>query len=408
MRYRFANYELLPGRRELLRDGQPVALEPQTFDLILALVERREEVVSKQAVVDHVWQGRAIADATLNGRINAARTALGDDGRTQWAIRTVPRRGFRFVAEVTAEDNGVSAPKATDSADGRPPELPPGPPPSESVRFCRSPDGTRLAFAVTGQGPTLVKAAQWISHIQEDWNSPMWAHLMAFLSRGRCLVRHDARGNGLSDRDVDDISLDAWVADMEAVVEAAGIDRFSIFGMSQGAAVAAAYAARHPARVERMVLVGGYARGRLVMGDQASSDDAQAMRALLQHGWGEENTAYLRALGALYMPDATTEQARWFARMQRIATSAQMAVRIRAVCDRLDVVDILPQVRAKTLVIHARGDAIAPYEAGRLFATHIPDARFVALDSANHLPVAGDAAWQQAEAAIEDFLSDAE
>jgi pimeloyl-ACP methyl ester carboxylesterase len=220
------------------------------------------------------------------------------------------------------------------------------------------------------------------------------------------LVRYDARGNGLSDREVEEISLNAFVRDLEAVVDAQGLERFPLYGLSQGAAVAIAYAARHPERVTRLVLHGGYALGRNRRGQPQEAALAQAFVTMMRQGWGQERSAFMQAFSAVYLPGASAERVRWWSEQQRATTSAGMAIRIRTACDEIDVTAQLPTVRAPTLVLHGRNDAVVPFAEGRRIAAGIPGARFVALESENHVMVEDEPAWSRCLDAIEGFLAE--
>lgn len=397
MRYTFSSFILDTDYLELrLEDDTPVDLEPQAFRLLAYLVENRNQVVGKEELIEHVWQGRVVSDAALTTRVNAARRAVGDSGKDQRIIRTVPRRGYRFVADV--ETHGV----AGDDSDETQAKAKHGA--GQVVRFCTAADNTRIAYASVGTGPVLVKAANWLNHLEFDWDSPVWRHLLRGLAEDWRLVRYDARGTGLSDWEVDDISFDAYVRDLEAIADAIGVERFPILGISQGCAVAIAYAARHPGRVARLVLYGGYARGAEHREDTAEVERSRALRTLLKDGWGQENPAFRQIFTSLFMPGATTEQVSWFNDLQRISTSPGNALRFREVLDRIDVTDLLSEIAVPTLVLHCREDAMVPFEEGRRMAAAIPGAEFVPLEGKNHLILETDSAWPRFTAEIEAFL----
>jgi pimeloyl-ACP methyl ester carboxylesterase len=273
------------------------------------------------------------------------------------------------------------------------------------VTFCKTSGGVHLAVATAGEGPPLVKIANWVTHLEYDWRSPLDRPLLQRLSRERQLVRYDARGTGLSDRDTPDISFETFVGDLETVVDALHLERFSLLGISQGVAVAAAYAARHPQRVDKLVLHGGYAQGRRRRDSAADEEQAEAFTTLMRYGWGQEHSAFMQAFSSIYVPKGTPEQLRCFTELQRIASSVETAIRIRRACDQIDIVDLLRDVRAPTLVTHSRYDHVAPFEQGRLLATLIPGARLVALESDNHPVLPDEPAWQNWVSAIEEFLS---
>jgi DNA-binding winged helix-turn-helix (wHTH) protein/pimeloyl-ACP methyl ester carboxylesterase len=399
MLFRFLGYVIDTNRREVRLRDEVVHVEPQVFDLLLYLVENRDRVVTKDELFATIWQGRIVSEATLSSRISAARRAIGDAGGKQAFIRTVPRRGFLFRGD-RVEIQHPAPPASTAS---------PGPRPNagkkQKVTFCRTATGLNLAVASVGEGPPLIKTAHWLTHLEYDWQSPFHRPLYEFLSRNYRLVRYDARGTGISDRDVKDISFDGFVSDLETVVDALALERFSLLGMSQGAAVAVAYAARHPERVDSLVIHGGYAQGRMRRGSVADKDQAQAFSTLMRYGWGQEHSAFMQAFSSIYLPQGTPEQVRWFTDLMRISTSAETAVRIRDVCDQIDVVNKLPRIRARTLITHSRYDHVAPFEQGRLLATSIPGAALVALDSVNHTILPDEAAWTTWISEIESFLS---
>ena len=266
----------------------------------------------------------------------------------------------------------------------------------QQIRFCTSHDGVRIAYATSGHGPPLVKAANWLSHLEFDWESPAWKHMLTELSREHTLVRYDERGCGLSDWEVRDLSFEAWVRDLETVVDAAQVERFPLLGISQGASIAVVYAVRHPERVSHLILHGGYARGRLKRSDSAQQrDEAETMNKLAELGWGQENPAFRQFFTTQFIPDGTPEQHRWFNELERITTSPLNAGRFMRVFNEIDVVSLLPQVSCPTLVLHAGHDARVPFDEGRLIAGLIPGARFVPLESKNHLPIEGEAAWRR-------------
>ena len=279
----------------------------------------------------------------------------------------------------------------------------------QEVRFCAAPDGARIAYAIHGSGPPLVRTATWLTHLEYDWRSPVWRHWLDELADGRTVVRYDERGCGLSDRDVDDLSLDARVADLETVIDAAKCECIDLLGMSQSGPVAVAYAARHPERVRRLVLFATYARGRLMRDPSPSArEQAELMISLIRMGWGQGQPAFRRLFTTLFMPEATAEQMEWFDELQRVTTEPEMAVRIRHERNHDEVVREARQVVSPTLVVHARDDALAPASEGRLLATLIPEARFVALESRNHILLAEEPAWEQFRSELRAFLGPAE
>jgi len=274
----------------------------------------------------------------------------------------------------------------------------------QEIKFCTATDGVRIAYAAVGQGPPLLKSPNWLNHLEYDWESPVWRHLLHALAAKHRLVRFDERGNGLSDWDVADISLEAFVRDLEAVADAAELDRFALFGISQGCATSIAYAVRHPERVSRLVLYGGFARGRFRRGSKGEEEKAAAMVTLIRQGWGQANPAFRQFFTSSFLPEGSPEQMQWFNDLQKITTSAENAARIREACDWIDVTELLPQVEVPTLVLHCRDDAVQPFDEGRRIAAMIPGARFVALEGRNHLILEHEPAWTRFRQEVEDFL----
>ena len=275
----------------------------------------------------------------------------------------------------------------------------------QKIRFCTAHDGARIAYATSGQGPPLVKAANWLSHLEFDLHSPVWGHLIESLSRDHCVVRYDQRGTGLSDWDVADISLESWVRDLEAVIDAAGVERFPLLGISQGAAVAITYAIRHPERVTHLVLHGGYARGRRQRGgDAATLELADTMIKLAELGWGQNDASFRQFFTSQFIPEGTPQQHRWFNELERVSTSPRNAARMMREFYEIDVTALLPRVDCPTLVLHATGDLSVPFAEGRLIAGLIEQARFVPLDSPHHLMLEQDAAWARWTDEVREFL----
>lgn len=242
-----------------------------------------------------------------------------------------------------------------------------------------------------------------MSHLEFDWQSPVWRHWFGFFSSGNRLVRYDARGCGLSDWDADDLSFDAQVADLEAVVDAAGVARFALIGISQGGSIAVEYVRRHPERVTRLVLYGAFAQGWNRRGDEASRQ-FKALTDLMRSGWGQDNPAFRRLFTTLFVPDASEEQERWFTDLMRITSRPEIAARISQASAEYDVVEKLAQLRVPTLVVHARDDAIIPFSEGRVFAAGIPDASLIPLDSRNHILLESEPAWSRFCAEFSQFI----
>jgi len=274
----------------------------------------------------------------------------------------------------------------------------------QDIRYCKTKDGAQIAYAVTGQGYPILKCANWMSHLQYEWESPVWRHWMSGLSLYNRLVRYDQRGNGLSDWNVKDISIDDMVADLECVADAANLDRFALLGVSRGCPISVIYAARHPERVSHLILYGGRARGWQSEGEPAEVVRRSAMLTLIRVGWGQDNPAFRQMFTSHFIPDATSEQMAWFNELQRRTISPENAIKYQQATAAYDVTPLLSQVDAPTLVLNATGDMIVPFEAGRAYATGIRGARFVPLESKNHILLAHELAFALFLGELKRFL----
>jgi DNA-binding SARP family transcriptional activator/pimeloyl-ACP methyl ester carboxylesterase len=276
----------------------------------------------------------------------------------------------------------------------------------QDIRYCISPDGVCVAYAVAGHGPPLVKAANWLTHLRLEWESPIWSHRLHDLARRRRLIRYDERGCGLSDWDVATFNFDAWVDDLELVVDAAGVEQFPLLGLSQGGAVAIAYAVRHPEQVSHLILFGAYCRGRMV---RAASPQARAEAALdldiARIGWRRDDDTFRQVYASQFLPDGTRELWDAFNNLQRATTSIDNVVRFLDVFARVDVSRLAPNVRCPTLVLHSRGDLRVPESQAREIAELIPNSRLVLLNSRNHVLLAHEPAWQVFLAEVDHFLA---
>ena len=276
----------------------------------------------------------------------------------------------------------------------------------QEIRFCTTKDGVRIAYATVGQGPPLIKAANWLNHLEYDWDSPIWRHVFRGLARDHRFIRYDARSNGLSDWDVEEISFDAFVRDLESVVDAAGVETFPLLGISQGCAISIEYAIRNPGRVTRLILHGGYATGWRVGADLAEIARREAMQTLILHGWGQDNPAFRQMFTSAFIPEGTLEQVRWMNELTRISISPQNAVRLQEALSNVDIRDRLPKVRVPTLVLHSRNDGRIPYRRGLELAHGIPNARLITLESNNHLLLEHEPEFSRFMEAIRAFLNE--
>ncbi|WP_350334321.1 alpha/beta fold hydrolase [Coralliovum pocilloporae] len=277
--------------------------------------------------------------------------------------------------------------------------------PPQDISFVTTEDGTQIAVAGMGRGPVILKAATWLSHVSRDPDSPVWQHWLAEFSRSHRFIRYDLRGCGLSDRSVDTISFEAWLSDLEAV--AATLDEpFTLLGMSQGAALAIAYALRHPNKVERLVLIGAYAQGllaRITDGNEAL--EAETLLNLARLGWGRDVPAFNQVFTNLFIPDGTARQHKWWQDLERETSSPETAVETLKVLHRIDVLEEARKLSLPTLVFHARHDARIPFDEGRRLAAAMPRAEFVPLDSANHILLDHEPAWVMFCSRVRAFLA---
>jgi pimeloyl-ACP methyl ester carboxylesterase/DNA-binding winged helix-turn-helix (wHTH) protein len=396
--YAFDGYELDVTAHELRHAQDVIHVEPQVFDVLAHLVEHRTRVVTKQELLDTVWGTAFVSESALTSRVKAARQAVGDDGTAQRVIRTVHGRGYRFVAPVqVSAATGIAG--TGDRSDGGHEPI------TQQIRFCGSADGTHIAYATSGRGRPLVKAANWLSHLDYDWESPVWRHWLLALSERHQLIRYDERGSGLSDWDAEDLTLGSRVADLHAVVEACGVDRFPLLGVSAGGATSVAYAARYPERVSHLMLYGAFARGRMARATSvAGKREAELMVELASLGWGRDDPAFRRVFTMQFMPESSAEMWAAFDELQRRTTSPENAARLMAAAGDLDVVDLATTLRVPTLVLHARGDRRVPLDEGRQLASLIPDARMVVLDGPNHILQEQEPAWRRFLDEVNSFL----
>ncbi len=275
----------------------------------------------------------------------------------------------------------------------------------QEIRFCTARDGVRLAYATHGSGPAIVKVAHWFTHLELEWDSPLWRHWWTELGRGRRVVRYDLRGCGLSDRQPTNLDLDAFVADLESVVDAARLGRFGLLGISGGGATAIRYALRHPDRVSHLVLCGAYARGRNRRdATPKQRAETELLQSIVNFGWDAATPVFRRVFSSLLVPDATEQQKAWLDELMHISTSPETATRLREVWSEDDLTGLLARVTTPTLVAHSQEDQLSPFEEARLLAAGIPGARLLPLDSRNHALLASEPAWPVFVTELRAFL----
>ncbi|MFZ1990289.1 MAG: alpha/beta hydrolase [Alphaproteobacteria bacterium] len=274
----------------------------------------------------------------------------------------------------------------------------------QDIKFCKAADGTALAYAISGEGPPLLKASNWMTHLEFDVQSPVWQHWWVDLSKRHRLIRYDPRGCGLSDWDVGEISFEKWISDLETVADAAALEKFALLGSSQGAAIAIAYAVRHPERVSHLVLYGGYVQGQLERNDPVTEEAHRLLQDIVRIGWGKPHGAFRQVFGSMFMPDGTSDQFRWFDELSRISMSTENALMTREAAAHVDIGPLLAQVRVPAIVLHAADEIVVPFSQARMMAAGIPGARLVSLDSKNHILFAHEPAWKKFVAEVEAFV----
>lgn len=377
-------------RCALRRGAEEIALRPKSFDVLRHLAENPGRVVTKDELIGAVWPSVFVTDDALVKCIGDIRRALSDDA--QRIVRTVARRGYLFSADTS--ESAVA------------PEIPPPPVATPPVQTCRTSDGVSIAFASAGEGLPIVRTATWFNHLEYDWSVHLRGALLHHLAGRFQVIRYDGRGTGLSDRYVPEISFATFEEDLRAVVDALQLPRYALFGISQGAATAIAHAVRYPGRVARLVLNGGLALGRNKRGSARDREEGDALLTLMRHGWGDAHSAFLRAYATLFYPGASAAEIKALAELQRMATSAENAIRVRLASADIDVTGLLVQVSCPTLVVHSRYDNAVPLAEAERLASRIPDARLLVLESENHVLLPGEPAWQPFIAEMEAFLAE--
>jgi pimeloyl-ACP methyl ester carboxylesterase/DNA-binding winged helix-turn-helix (wHTH) protein len=383
--YLFGPFRLEASERRLIRDGAAVALAGKAFDALVALVEGANMLQKQDALMDRLWPEISVEHNSLQQCISLVRKALADADGVE--LETVRGQGYRLNATVRLD--GIVAPAVSSS---------------QRIHFCTAPDGARLAYARLGEGPLLVKAANWLNHLELDWQGPVWKHWLALLAREHCLVRYDARGNGLSDWRPPSITFEDFVSDLGAVMDAANVARAPVLGLSQGASVAVAYAARNPERVSALILIGGCARGWRVKKHDKLTQRMEALMLLMRQGWGLDHAAFRQIFTSSFFPNGEREASAWFNELQRTTTSPDNAAAILSALGDVDVRAELARISVPTLVVHSRNDLIVPFSDGIELASGIQGARFVALEEGNHVLLESEPAWPRFSAELTVFL----
>jgi pimeloyl-ACP methyl ester carboxylesterase/DNA-binding winged helix-turn-helix (wHTH) protein len=383
-----AGFTFDAARLELLdASGAPVPLRAQALAVLHCLAQQCGHVVSRDELMRAVWRDVVVTDGSLAQCINEIRHALGDTAHL--VVQTATKRGYRLVADSSTP---TAAPASARGFE-------------QDIGFAISDDGARIAYATSGAGPALLRAPHWMTHLEWDWRSLVYAPWIEGLSQRFRLIRYDGRNWGLSDRGVAPSTLQRATSDMTAVADAAGLCRFALLGVSGGGAISIHYAALHPERVSHLVLVGGFARGALRRGAASISEQhLDAFCRLVEDGWGQDNAAFRQIMTSLIYPGASVDEMRSFNDMQRVASTPQEAANIRRLIAGYDTSEEMRQVRCPTLVLHNPRDAMVPFEEGRLVASGIAGARLVPFDSQNHVPLCGEPAFAQINRLIDEFV----
>jgi len=395
MVFRFGLFQLDVKERRLLRQGELVPLRGKIFDTLALLVQNHGRLLPKKDLIEQLWPDSIVEENNLDHNISKLRRALEDGTNGQRFIETVPRQGYRFIAEVQAAPTSQASSNAElilrDDA------------PEQQIQFFTTTDGVRIAYSIGGNGPPLVRAVDWLNHLDFEWKNPFRRHWFSELMSRHTFLRYDQRGSGLSDWNVTDFSFERSLQDFEELIATTGLDRFALVGSCQGGAIAAAYAARHPDRVTKLILYGAFARGWPAP-DSMMNDTFHAMLTLIRLGWGRDNPAFRQLWTTLFRPDASLAETEWMNEFQRVTSSPENAALMLAEFPKIKIMDLLPEVSCPTLVIHSRDDAVVPAQEGRLIASRIRGARFVEVPSRSHEVVPGEPAWQSLVDEFSRFL----
>ena len=388
MRYQFADCILDGASHTLMRDGGPVSVEPLVFDLLHLLARLAGELVTRDRMIAELWQGRAVSDSAITACIATARKAVGDSGKTQAIIRTIPRRGLIMVAHVSSSD-GATPPAERSGV--------------QRIRYTRNGSGNRLAYSATGEGAPLLRFGMpLITDLEFEWRIHSERSTIDQLSEHFRYLRFDHLGSGQSERIEPDLDFEGQARDACAVADAAGFDRFAGVSMSGGVLAAINFAVRYPERMERLVIVGGYADGRLLRGGTAGPE---SLKTLIAEGWEKSENGFSTAFLTSYFPEGPLEDIRPLLEMMQAACPRPTMLRDRDAINTASVAHLLEQVRCPTLVLHSRHDAVHPLSEAQKLAAGIPNAELVILESDNHLPLPGNSAWVPYISTLIDFLS---
>ncbi len=385
MRYEFADCILDVDRHVLTRQGETVPVEPQVFDLLKLLAEHPGKLVARDEIIDRVWNGRFVSESTISARVAAARRAVGDDGKAQRIIRTIVRRGLQLAADVTCEAEITGSEAA----------------PTRKLRYAKGGDGQAIAFSVAGSGPPVLRVGSIVYDIEAEWRlSSERSYLQAMEAKFTLLRynKHHQSGWG----EPEQTSYDGVVEDILAVTKAADFDSFAIISEFGGLFSALRFATQYPERVSKLVIVGGWAEGR---DHRAGVEGPDSIRTLILEGWQEPGSGY--AMGSLlsYFPEGPLETVREIVDEMQTLYSVEQKLYQRDSGNTASVLHLLPKIQCPTLVMHGRNSSVHPLSEARKLAAGIPDASLVVLETANHIPLPGNAAYETYIDTLQEFLT---
>ncbi len=387
MAYRFADCELDTASQRLSRGGSEVAIEPQVFDLLRLLVENPSRLVTRDEIVDTVWGGRIVSESAISARISAARRAVGDDGKRQEVIRTHHGRGLELIVQV--ETTTATAPAGQDQTD------------APRVRYTLSERGHSLAYLVSGSGPPLFQFDGPPMSKEKAWHIPVLRDGYMAYREGRTFVQMDWAGTGLSEAFDDTLSIEENVEDMISVADAAGIDRLALMSESGACMEAVTLAAKHPDRVTRLIIVGGYAEGREL---REKEGHPEFLKTMMQAGWDQLEGGIATAFMTAYFPEGPAVAMPQLVGLMQQSASRAFMLSNREKSNNASITHLLAQVRCPTLIVQGRNDAVHPLVQAQKLAAGIPDAELLVLESANHLPLPGHPSWDGFIRALRTFL----
>jgi len=390
MQYEFSGYVLDTEAHSLSRNGEAQQIEPQVFDLLHLLLKNAGSLVTKDHLIEAIWGGRIVSETAISARISAARRAVGDDGKRQAIIRTVARRGLQFVAELSNET--LSEPSLANTL------LNP------KIRYATADDGVKIAFSTSGSGPPLIRTAHYPSHLELEWTEPTERAMFDALGKSHTLIRVDHRGSGLSDLDIDDFSTFRCAKDLKAVADTLGLDRFALLGCSSGAMIAVEFAVMFPETVTHLMTLAGYVDGRSVRACASGSNADDTIMRMVKEGWETPESPFISGYLSVYLPTASPELLGLLAHNIQNSCPVENEIRAREFTNHHTVTKLLDKVRAPTLVMHCRGDAVHPLSEGQKLARGIADAQLMVLESRNHYPMPEEQAWHSMVASMIEFM----